>query len=174
MFDIQELENRIDEFLEFHNSLEKEFGKKLANQREIELVSMLKEIVKESSEECTLPDQIRLNKRIATLLMDLGTIASERVKQANIAFRWVKWKKHKEWTPVKNILKQRIEKVLVGDIEEEVAKRTFAEEMIESNIQGLADWLVSLHKDIHAYRSAFQRQIDYNMKNYDFAKYTAE
>ena len=168
------LEKRIDEFLKFYQEIDTKFSQKLASELELKTVQDLRQLVSEANEEITLPEQIRYNKRIATLLMTLGGLASERVKQANVAFRYVRWRRHSEWTPAKNQLQERLDKVLVGDIEEEVAKRTFAEEMIESNIQGLADFLTTLHRDITSYKSALQRQIDLNIKNYDFAKSTAE
>lgn len=168
------LENRIDEFLQFHKEIEEKFSMKLANKMEIETAQGIKQIISEANEECTLPEQIRLNKQLATLLITLGSLASERIKQANVAFRYVRWRKHSEWTPVKEVLIKRLEKLLVGDIEEEVAKRTFAEEMIESNLQGLADWLTTLHRDANGFKSALQRQIDYNIRDYASAQHTAE
>ena len=134
----------------------------------------IKKLIEESNQPISLPEQIRYNKRIATLLLTLGTLASERVKQANVAFRWVRWRRHSEWTPAKEHLEKGLEKVLVGDIEQEVAKRTFAEELIESNLQGIADFLTSLHKDIYSYKSALQRQIDHNLKDYGSNQSTAE
>ena len=168
------LEKRIDEFLEFHKEIEKEFGVKLANEMEKSTVKYIKEVIGWANEECTLPEQIRLNKQLATLLITLGSLASERIKQANVAFRYVRWRRHSEWTPAKEMLIKRLEKILVGDIEEEVSKRTFAEEMIESNVQGLADWLTTLHRDANGFKSALQRQIDYNIRDYQNAQHTAE
>ena len=168
------LEKRIDEFLIFYKEIDEKFATKLANELEMKTVSEIKNVVKEANEECTLPEQIRLNKRLATLLMTLGTLTSERVKQANVVFRYVRWRRHSEWTPAKDYLQTRIEKVLVGDIEEEVAKRTFAEEIMESNIQGLSDYLITLHRDVNGFKSALQRQIDLNIRDYSHAQSTPE
>lgn len=170
----EQLVEKLDEFLSFYNDIDKRFVKKIAKQIEIDTVAGIREIIKESSEPCSLPEQIRLNKRLATLMITLGSLASERVKQANVAFRWLRWKRHKEWSPAKKFIGERVEKVLVGDIEEEVAKRTFGEELVESNMQGIADWLTTLHRDATSYKSALQRQIDYNIKEYGLAQHTAE
>lgn len=173
--DTELLNKRAQEFTEFCKEIEEQFGSKLTTEHEREIIKDLLNMIKESSGELSLPDQIRFNKRIATRLIDLGTITSKRVKQANIAFRWKKWRKQSEWSPAKKFLEgQSTGKILVGDIEEEVSKRTFAEELIESNIQGLADWLITLHRDLASYRSALQKQIDFNMKSYDYAQHTAQ
>jgi hypothetical protein len=168
------LSEKIDEFLNFYNDVDKECGGKLANPLEETIVKEINKVVKDSSEDCTLPDQIRLNKRLATLLINLGVLASKRIKQANVAYRYVKWRKNSEWTPVKTILQSRLDKVLVGDIEEEVSKKIIADEMIEANIQSLADHLVALHRDATSYKSALQRQIDLNLKEYATSSTTAE
>lgn len=168
------LDKKIDEFLEFFDQLNSTFSSKLSTDLERQTVKDIKSSIELSIGECTLPDQIRLNKRIGTLLVTLGSLASERVKQANVAYRWLRWKRHDEWNPAKKLLQQSMDKVLVGDIEQEVAKRTISEEMIESNIQGLADWMTTFHKDVYSYKSALQRQIDFNMKDYGSAQQTAE
>lgn len=170
----EQFDNSINDFLNFYQDIDKKFAAKLANQLEKDTVQGIKGVIAEANEECTLPEQIRLNKRLATLLLTLGSLASERVKQANVAFRYVRWRRHSEWSPTKKMLEQSLEKVLVGDIEEEVAKRTFAEEMIESNVQGLSDWLTTLHRDATSFKSALQRQIDLNIRDYSSAQQTPE
>ena len=166
--------NRIGEFLEFYDGIEKELKGRLANEFEKETIKDIYAIVNENSKEITLPEQIRYNKRLSTLMMTLGALASERVKQANVAFRYKSWRKHSEWTPAKEHLQTKMDKVLVGDIEQEVAKRIFAEELMESHLQGLADWLTTFHKDVNGYKSALQRQIDFNAKDYGLQQKTAQ
>ena len=168
------LEEKIKEFLAFYDEIDKRFAKKMTKAFEIETIKELKETINQSSEPCTLPDQIRLNKRIAVLILTLGSLATERVKQANVAFRWLKWKRKSEWSPVKKMLEDRIDRVVVGDIENEVAKRTFGEELVEVNLQSLADWLTNFHSDAISYRSALQRQVDLNIKDYGQRQQTAD
>ena len=168
------LDNKINEFLEFYSGIEKELKGRLANEFEKETVKDIQKVIRESSAEITLPEQIRYNKRLSTLIMTLGAMASERIKQANVALRYKMWRKHSEWNPVKEQLKEKMEKVLVGDIEQEVAKKIIAEELIESHLQGLADWLTTFHRDANGYRSSLQRQIDYNIRDFSSKQLTAE
>ena len=168
------LEEKINEFLEFYKEIDTKFVKKMTKKFEIETIKELKETINLSSEPCTLPDQIRLNKRIAVLILTLGSLATERVKQANVAFRWLKWRRKSEWSPAKKMLEARIDKVLVGDIENEIAKKTFGEELVEVNLQSLADWLTNFHSDAISYRSALTRQIDINLKDYGRIQQTAD
>src|SRR3990167_1916226 len=101
-------DSKIEEFKKFCDDMDNKLGKKLSNKFEHETVDELWKTVKESSEPCTLPEQIRLNKRIATLLMTLGTLASKRVKMANTAYRWLRWRRKAEWSPAKSALQKSL------------------------------------------------------------------
>lgn len=157
-------------FLKLYSEVDKTFRGKLTNKLEQDTVRQIKDEVTKASANIPFHVLTRYEARIATLNMTLGELATERMKQANVAFRYTKWRKSSEWNPIKKQIEKENERVLVGDIEHELVKKTFSDSMLESYLQGLADWLEVLHGDVRSFLTSCAHRIrtdydDYSLSN---------
>ena len=163
----QSLLDSADTFLKLYNDVDKVFKGKLTNKLEQDTVTQIKDEITRASGNVSFHILSRYEARIAVLNMTLGELATERIKQANVAFRYTKWRKSSEWNPTKEKISKDNEKVLVGDIENEVVKKTFSDMMLESYVQGLADWLETLHGDVRTFLVSVAHRIKTDISDYE-------
>lgn len=163
-----------DDFLKLYKEVDKMLSGKLTNSFEEQTVKQLKDEVTKAAGNIPFHILARYEARIATLNMTLGEQASERVKQANMAYRFVKWKKSSEWNNTKARMKKDTEKVLVGDIENELVKITFADSMVEAYLQGLADRLLTLHGDTRSFLNSVAHRIRIETDSYSQSNKVAQ
>lgn len=160
-------ENTLKEFQDIYSETDSFYRGKILTKLERDTILELKKVVKQSSKEnYDAVDLSRAESRIAVLLMTLGELSTERMKQTNFMFRYNKWKKHKEWNKAKEELGSKMEKVLVSDIENEVNAKMFADLSLESYLEGIADYLITLHKDGHVYLNSIKDRIKTETADY--------
>lgn len=153
-------DSSLNEFNQFYSEIESFYKGKILTDHERKTIIDLKRLIKQSAKDnLDAVDLSRAESQIAVLLMTLGELATERMKQTNLIFRYNKWKKHKEWNAAKGRLESEMAKVLVGDIENEVNAKMFADLSLESYLEGIADYLVTLHKDGHVYLNSLKDRI---------------
>lgn len=170
----QDLLLSADTFLKLYSEVDKVFRGKLTNKFEQDTVNQIKDEIKKASGNIPFHVLTRYEARIATLNMTLGELATERMKQANVAFRYTKWRRASEWNPTKEQVKKDTEKVLVGDIENALVKKTFCDSLLESHLQGLADWLETLHGDVRSFLTSCAHRIRTESDDYHMANKTAK
>lgn len=158
----QEFENAYEEFNSFYGQLDSYFREKEISKEEKDVVDAIHKAVERLGEGKVHPknpeskhfaywdgdDLTRSEYYISQHLVSLSEHAANKVQKANVMGRWVKWRRHNEWDPVKTQLEKELEeakkRVLVGDIESAVEKKLFAEYAIEALLSAHADRLLSL------------------------------
>lgn len=170
----KELESAYQGFNDFYKKIDELFKEKEVSQIELSIVSQIETIVDELDNGPRNPDfkkeddiskkylgykswdgdsLTRADARLATLMFNLGEIASEKIQKANSMNRWVKWRKVNEWNPAKEALEDKLMKagknakqnrIFKDDIETEVGKKLFAENIIEVFMSGHADLLTTM------------------------------
>ena len=158
----------LNEFKTLYAEIESFYKGKIMTELERKTVLDLKKLIIQSSKKgFDAVDLSRFESHISILLMTLGELATERMKQMNFLFRYNKWKKHREWNSAKEELGKRMEKVLVGDIENEVNSKMFADLSLQIYLESIADYLTSLHRDGTMYVNSLKDRIKVEMREFN-------
>lgn len=183
----KEIESSYDAFNQFYEKMDMLFKEREFSQLELSIVSQIKDIVDTLDNGPRNPswkegDDIknkylgyqkwdgdsltRSDAKLATLMFNLGELASEKVQKANTMNRWVKWRKVNEWNPAKEALENKLiqaennkKRVFKEDIETEVGKKLFAENIIEVMMSGHADLLTNMFNATRSVLTALAHRI---------------
>jgi hypothetical protein len=177
----EEFQDAFEGFNKFYEQFEEFFFAKDFSEQELELVKKLKQqidilekgkIIRGQQHYINWDgdDLTRAEFKIASYLLPLGEIASQKVQRSNAMNRWVKWRKFNEWSPVKSFLEKKLieeteslekkGRVYKEEIENLVGKKIFAESMLESFLQGHADQLMNLFDSTRSILTALAHRIN--------------
>lgn len=154
-----ELEESANGFIKFYEGVEGALGGILTSSHEKSIVKQIQQLIKDASKDISPTELAYLESKIAVLNMSLGHLATERVKQSNSAYRWVKWKRAQAWSATRAMVLRDLGKVTVGEMEQELTKQLFSDMMLESHLQGLSDWLTTLHSDVRTFLVSIAHRI---------------
>ena len=177
----EELESAYSAFSEFYSKMDEYFRSKEVSSDELQLIKAIHYIVEELDKgkkgkdgklmgygSWTGDDLTRADNRLANYLLTLGELANQKVQKANTMGRWLKWRKHNEWNPAKQVLEKQLEslekdkqkRILKDDIEAEVSKKLFADSVIEAMMAGHADLLLTMFDATKSVLTALAHRIN--------------
>lgn len=187
----EEIESVFDEFDVFYSRMEDFLKEKEVNEHELSVVKEIQTIIDsldKGPKNMTTGSYdlgysgwdgdslTRADGRIATLMFNLGSIASQKVQKANVYGRWTKWKKFNAWNPAKESLEKQLTeagktpRVFKEDIEVEVGKKLFAENVIETMMAGHADLLTTMFDATRSVLTALAHRINFELGERKFSK----
>ena len=190
---VKEVESSYEAFEVFYNKFKNYFIGKDFSKEEVELVNKIHEQVdildkgklvngKRHYAFWDGDDLTRAEFRIANYLLPLGAITSEKMQRVNAMGRYVKFRRFDEWNPAKAKLEKdllatappgtedKLPRILKDEIEGEVAKKIFAESIIESFMQGHADNLQLVHDSTKSILTALAHRINLMRSERDYNK----
>lgn len=179
----EKVENAYEAFAIFYQGMDEYFRSKEVTPEEALVIKEIKDIAETLDKgkkdakgnfrgynSWTGDDLTRADGRLATLLLTLGEYASQAVLRANVMGRWTKWRKYNEWSPTKSKLekvlmdasddKKKVPRVFKEDIEAEVSKEIFAENVLEGMMAGHADLLTTMFDATKSLLTALAHRIN--------------
>lgn len=167
----KEIEDAYGAFNEFYASMDEMYKEREVSKDEVEIVKEIHSIVTSLDKgkngggivSWTGDDLTRAEYRLAVYLAGLSGIAAEKIKRSNSMLRWVKFRKYQEWNPAKTKIEESLKegkRATKDEIEAEVSKQIFAENMMEAFMAGHADTLTLLCDSTKSILTALTHRIN--------------
>lgn len=172
----EKFDSAYEAFDAFYANMEMYYKEKEFNQNELDVVAEIKSIAETLDKgkkhavtgqhlgynSWSGDDLTRADGRLATLLITLGEITTDKVQRANVMGKWLKWRRYNEWNPIKSKVEKELgdKKIFKEDIESELGKEIFAESVMESMLAGHADRLESLYDSSKSLLTALAHRIN--------------